>query len=82
MARFMYGGYVDYSDVGIIADADVHYLIRMHSRLIDRLNPAKMTEMSLLGQCILMGLYKNIDPADRTWMFYGKHSLYNKEDWG
>ena len=72
---FQYDGYIDYPGVGIIRDTDVYSLILNHSRIIDRLNPIRMTEMSLLGQCILMGIFEGIDPNDFSWKFYGKHSL-------
>ena len=70
-----YHGYVDYPGKGKIKDLDVYNLILDHSRLIDRINPARMTEMSLLGQCILMGIFDGVDPNDLSWKFYGKDSL-------
>lgn len=79
-SSFEYGGYVDYPDVGRIYDKDVYYFIKMHSRLIDRINPKKMTEMSLLGQTILMGVFPEINPNDTTWQFYGKRSLHDPKD--
>lgn len=79
---FKYKGYIDYPGVGIIRDSTVYNLIKDHSRLIDRMNPAKMTEMSLLGQCILMGIFPNVNPDDYSWQFYGKRSLDNLKDWG
>ncbi len=72
--KFQYEGYVDYPDVGKIHDSDVYELILKHSRWIDRLNPIKMVEMSLLGQCILMRIFENVDPQDMSWKFYGKKS--------
>lgn len=82
VTQMKYHGYIDYPNVGRLGDVDVYRLICNHSRLIDRLSPAKMTEMALLGQCILMGLYSKIDPNDPEWTFYGKNSLYKKDDWG
>lgn len=76
-----YQGCIDYPGRGIIYDATVYDLVVDHSRLIDRLIPARMAEMSLLAQNILMGLYSNVNPEDPSWRFYGKHSLENR-DWG
>lgn len=76
---FKYKGYVDAPNNGVIMDSDVHQLIMKHSRLIDRLIPERMVEMSLIGQCVLFGTYENIDPEDLSWKFYGKHSLENKK---
>lgn len=73
-------GWIDYPGIGRIYDSEVYRLIVNHSRLIDRLIPARMVEMSLFGQNILMGLYPNIDPFDLSWKFYGKHS--KNMDWG
>ena len=75
MGKFKMDGYVDYPGVGIIKDEDVYKLILKHSRLIDRLSPAKMVEMSLLGQNVLMRIFDNVDPNDPSWKFYGKHSV-------
>ena len=75
MSKFQMGGYIDYPDVGRIYDADVYQLIKDHSRLIDRLSSRKMTEMSLLGQCVLMRIFDNVDPKDKSWKFYGKHAV-------
>lgn len=72
MSRFKFDGYIDYPGKGRIYDKDVWKLIQRHSRLRDRLNPAKMVEMSLLGQCALMGVIEDMDPNDPTWMFYDK----------
>lgn len=77
-----YRGFIDYPGVGKITDNDVCELVLNHSRFIDRLNPYKMVEMSLFGQCILMGLFENLDPDDASWKFYGKHSINNMKDWG
>lgn len=74
MKKFKYEGYIDYPGVGKIYDSDVYDLIRKHSRIIDRISRSKMVEMSLLGQCVLMGIFENVDPKDMTWKFYGKHS--------
>lgn len=79
MTRFVYDGYINYPDVGVIKDSDVYALVKKHSRLIDRLNPAKMVEMSLLGQCILMRIFDDVDPDDMSWTFYGKRSLWNTD---
>lgn len=79
---FKYQGYIDYPGVGLIHDVQVWNLVRDHSRLIDRLNSKKMTEMSLLGQCILMGIFDEVDPNDPSWMFYGKNSLKDRKEWG
>jgi len=78
MKKFMYEGYIDYPNVGKIYDAAVYKLILSHSRWIDRLSKLKMVEMSLLGQCILMNLFENVDPKDPSWKFYGKNSLLKK----
>lgn len=72
-----YEGYIDYPNKGKISDAMVYRLMINHSRLIDRMIPARVTEMSLLGQCILMGVI-DVDPNDETWKFYGKSSLLKK----
>ena len=63
-------GYIDYPGVGRIMDEDVLKLVKKHSRLVDRLNPRKMTEMVLLGQCILMGVIDDKDPKDPSWKFF------------
>lgn len=76
--KFLYGGYIDYPGKGIIYDEDVYKLILKHSRFIDRLSRSKMVEMSILGQTILMGICKDVDPYDLSWTFYGKNSLYEK----
>ena len=75
MSKFQMDGYIDYPDVGRIYDEDVYQLIKSHSRLIDRLNPSKMVEMSLLGQCILMRIFDKVDPKEMSWKFYGKHAV-------
>ena len=74
MPKFKMEGYIDYPGKGRIYDKDVLKLIQNHSRLIDRLNPAKMVEMSLIGQCVLMGIFDDMNPDDPTWMFYGKRA--------
>ena len=84
MAKKMkFGGWINYPGVGIITDEEVYKLVKNHSRLIDRLNGAKMTEMVLFGQNILQGVFSKIDPKDKSWKFYGKgkNSLMNR-DWG
>ena len=73
--KFQYEGYIDYPGVGRIYDSDVYKLIKEHSRFIDRLSGTKMTEMSLLGQCILMRIFDDVDPDDPSWKFYGRNSL-------
>lgn len=79
MKSFTYEGYIDYPGVGMIYDSDVYKLILKHSRFIDRLSGKKMTEMSLLGQCILMRIFDDVDPNDMTWKFYGrKNALLQK----
>lgn len=75
MKAFQKEGYIDYPGVGVISDEDVYKLVVKHSRFIDRLSKAKMVEMSLLGQTILMRIYKNVDPNDMSWKFYGKNSV-------
>ena len=75
MPKFKYEGVIDYPGIGMIYDADVYKLIKDHSRFIDRLSGSKMVEMSLLGQTILMGIYPEVKPDDRSWMFYGKRRL-------
>lgn len=82
MSNFPFEGYIDYPGVGIITDSQVYEVVKIHSRFIDRINPKKMTEMSLIAQCVLMGIYKNINPKDSTWSFYGKNSLLENKDWG
>lgn len=77
---FPYEGYIDYPGVGKIYDRDVHKLIKEHSRLIDRMSPAKMTEMSLLGQTILMRVFDDVDPNDPSWKFYGKNALHSRKN--
>ena len=76
-----YQGYINYPKKGKIYDFAVYDLIIDHSRLIDRLIPARMVEMSLLGQNILMGIFPKLDPDDPSWRFYGKHSI-EKREWG
>ena len=71
--KFQYEGYIDYPGVGVIKDSDVYKLIKNHSRIIDRMSKTKMVEMSLLGQCILMGVI-DVNPEDKSWKFYGKKS--------
>ena len=75
---FNYEGYIDYQGIGRIYDSDVYNLIKSHSRFIDRLNKKKMVEMSLLGQCALMGIFNDMDPSDASWQFYGKNSPLKK----
>ena len=68
---FAYDGYIDYPGVGLITDRDVYELVKKHSSFIERLDPRKMTEMTLLGQCVLM---KVIDPPKNSnWRFYKKN---------
>lgn len=84
MSKMKFGGYVDYPEIGRINDEEVLKLIKSHSRFIDRMSTAKMVEMALFGQNILMGIFPNIKPDDPTWRFYGKknrNSLENRE-WG
>lgn len=73
MPKFEMEGYIDYPGKGKIYDKDVWELIKKHSRLVDRMSSTKMVEMSLLGQCILMGVIDK-DPDDLTWRFYGKRA--------
>ena len=77
-AFMKYDGYINYPGKGIISDRMVYNFIKEHSRLIDRMIPSRVTEMSLLGQCILMGVM-DTDPNDQTWKFYGKHSLLKRK---
>jgi hypothetical protein len=77
--KFPYEGYIDYPGVGIIKDSDVYELIKRHSRFIDRLCGWKMTEMTLLGQTILMGIWPDCKPNDPSWTFYGKNSIRGKK---
>ena len=63
-------GYIDYPGVGRITDEDVWKLVEQHSRPVDRSDPRKMTEMVLLGQCVLMGIIDDKDPKDPSWMFF------------
>lgn len=70
---FKFGGYIDYPGKGRIHDRDVWRLVKEHSRLIDRMSTKKMTEMSLMGQCILMGVIDDIQP-EGNWKFYGKNA--------
>lgn len=81
MGKKVHGMYSEYPGVGKIYDEDVYKLVKKHSRLIDRLSRSKMVEMTLLAQCILQKLYKNIDPDDMSWTFYGKKTLYNRDNW-
>ena len=70
-------GWIDYPEKGKITDEKVYRLIKKHSRLIDRISTRKMVEMSINGQHILMGLYKEEgwDPENNDWMFYGKNGF-------
>lgn len=70
LKRYKMEGYIDYPGVGRITDEDVLNLVKRHSRLIDRLNPRKMTEMVLLSQCILMGVFDDKNPKDLSWKFF------------
>ncbi len=75
---FKYQGYIDYPGIGKIYDHEVWQLIKDHSRFVDRLSTKRMTEMSLLGQCILMKIFDDVDPNDPSWTFYGKNALHDK----
>lgn len=71
--KFKMEGYIDYPGVGIIKDEDVYNLVIEHSRLVDRINPRKWVEMTLYGQCVLMGLMDDeIQKKGPNWKFYGK----------
>lgn len=67
-------GSVEYPGVGTIRDEDVYKTVVKHSRIIDRLNPRKMVEMTFMAQMFLM---KVAEPDDAkinpNWKFYGKH---------
>ena len=65
---FAYEGCIDYPGVGRITDRDVYELVKKHSSFIERLDPRKMTEMTLLGQCVLMKVIE--PPKDPNWRFY------------
>lgn len=65
-------GYIDYPGVGIIKDEDVYQVIKKHSRLVDRLNPRKMLEMSFYAQAILMKVAEPDDANNPKWKFYNK----------
>lgn len=78
MKRFIYEGYIDYPGVGKIYDSDVYELILKHSRPIDRMSKTKMVEMSLLGQCILMRIFDDVDPNDPSWTFYGQNNIHGR----
>jgi len=73
--KFRMDGYIDYPGKGRITDEMVYDTVIKHSRLIDRLNPRKWVEMTLYGQCVLMGV---VDvPEEDNWKFYGKNGLFN-----
>lgn len=66
-------GYIDYPGVGIIKDEDVYQVIRKHSRLIDRLSPRKLVEMTFLAQAYLMKIFEPDDAkTNPKWKFYDK----------
>lgn len=79
MKHKMYGE-IDYPGKGIITDEQVYDLIRNHSRLIDRLNGRKMTEMAIAGQLILCGIYEGEGwyANQNDWAFYGKNGFFTK----
>lgn len=76
MMKHKLTGYINYPGKGIITDEDVYQCLRKHSRLIDRLNPRKMVEMTLFSQNFLMGLFVTDGwDKDGNWTFYGKNGF-------
>lgn len=62
-----------------IEDENVYQFIKKHSRLIDRLNPRKMTEMAIYGELVLFGVYKSIGlTADTDCKFYAKDGILDR----
>lgn len=64
-------GYRRYPDGQTVYDEDVYQFIYKHSRLIDRLNPRKMVEMTEWAHAELGG---SVDTANResNWKYYGR----------
>ena len=70
--KYKLEGWIDYPGVGKIMDEDVYRTVKKHSRLVDRLNPRKMLEMSFYAQAILMKAAEPDDANNPNWKFYGK----------
>lgn len=70
--KYKLEGWIDYPEVGKITDEDVYQTVKKHSRLVDRLNPRKMLEMSFYAQVILMKVDEPDDVNNPNWKFYGK----------
>ena len=66
-------GYRTYPGVGTIHDEDVYQFIRQHSRLIDRLNPRKMLEMTEWAYAELSGDAVHAKGAPVNWKYYGRN---------
>ena len=67
-------GSIEYPGVGTITDEDVYKTVVKHSRIIDRLNPRKMVEMTFMAQMFLMKVAEPDDAkTNPNWKFYGKH---------
>lgn len=81
MAHRMYGE-IEYPGKGIITDEQVWQLVKGHSRLIDRLNHRKMTEMAIAAQLILCGIYESEGwySNQDDWTFYGKDGFFTIAD--
>ena len=65
-------GYRRYPGVGTIYDEDVYQFIRKHSRLIDRLNPRKMLEMTEWAYAELSGGVEHAKGTSQNWKFYDR----------
>lgn len=65
-------GYAKFQD-RIVFDEDVYQLVKRHSRLIDRLNPKKMIEMTWAAFDLLAGSIEKPENVSENWTFYGKH---------
>lgn len=73
-------GYSNFASIGggIIPDEAVKEYVKKHSRLIDRLNPGKMVDMTFGSLDILGGKAVPDDPKDENWRFaWNKNNVIN-----
>ena len=61
-------GYAKFEDGTIVTDEDIFQMVKKHSRLIDRLNPRKMIEMTFEAFNILNGSVE-VDSPKENWKF-------------
>lgn len=65
-------GYRRYPDGPTVYDEDVYQFIRKHSRLVDRMNPRKMVEMTEWAHAELGEDYSSKDDKS-NWKYYGRN---------